>query len=83
MNTQSYENIVNRTGHSGISFVHTPSSRSLPTGLNHQPLPKWAKNLVAVVGLGVASCTEAGGIKIAEMLNNSFDEPGVSKKHKS
>ncbi|KAE8909142.1 hypothetical protein PF010_g18650 [Phytophthora fragariae] len=41
---------------------------------HHEPLPKWAVALVALLGLGAAAGTVYGGVKATEALSNVMSE---------
>lgn len=41
---------------------------------HHEPLPKWAVALVALLGLGAAAGTVYGGVKVTQALSNVISE---------
>ncbi|GMF37779.1 unnamed protein product [Phytophthora lilii] len=53
------------------SFSTQTSQNILHAVENHEPLPKWAKALLVVLGLAAAGGTIFGSVKLANLINNA------------
>ncbi|GMF16842.1 unnamed protein product [Phytophthora fragariaefolia] len=53
---------------------HTSSTESVMHAVEYdEPLPKWAKAIVAIIGIGLAAGTIYGGIKLSQTLNSDLN----------
>ncbi|KAG1706393.1 hypothetical protein DVH05_001540 [Phytophthora capsici] len=50
------------------------SQQILHAAQNHEPLPKWAKALIVLIGLGIVSGAAVAGVKITHAMTNSIEK---------
>ncbi|KAE8992127.1 hypothetical protein PF005_g20034 [Phytophthora fragariae] len=69
------DNIVKRLRASQKADSKIQSTQNIVHAVeHHEPLPKWAVALVALLGLGAAAGTVYGGVKATEALSNVMSE---------